>query len=316
VGNLSGVSITLNKQSLASLDQYMFSVFRIQPRVKTAQGPASSVRLAGVSVLRRGILGAGIGVGLADAQGSDLFDAKQLADDLAQAARDVAQRVRKGATTTLAVIGAVALVAGAPELALAAAGLAAVAWFTTTAAGATIGLSLQAGSSAILNGQASEKDFEATKDFVIDAYLEQAIGYVTSKGLKGALGDVWGSVANAGIKVAKTTKSFMQTDVQQAFQSGTIPTKGFSKSTFTLSVNASFGGGSSYTVVVTTSPAVSNAHVQVQISGTDGFRVSHNLTTVAGKASVGVPAGAAGVSDSINAYDIDGQAQAATTLVF
>jgi hypothetical protein len=141
-----------------------------------------------------------------------VFDINALAKEIAQSARDIAQRNRSVVLTTLTVIGAAALVMEAPAITVAVGGLAAVAWFTTTAAGAGIGLALDAGSSAILDGQASVDDFKATGQFVFEAYLEQAVSYVRSKSLTAALGDTWGAVTEAAISVAQTTSSFMQND--------------------------------------------------------------------------------------------------------
>lgn len=296
VGNLKEVPLTLTPESLPSLDRYNFSVFRIMPRPISPQISAKAAQAA--------------------TDVADQFDIKGLADDMAQNAREIAERNRSVITTTLGVVAAGAVVMNAPTIAVAAGGLAAVTWFTTTAAGAAIGLALEAGSSSILDGQATVEDFKSTGEFVLDAYLEQAVSYVQGKALSGAFGDVWGSITGAGIDVASTTSEFMQVDVAEAFQSGGIPANGYAESSFSLTVLANFSGGGSYQVTVATSHSISGEIIQVQISGTDGFRYSQNVTTSNGVATISVPVGAAGVRDSINAYDVNGRAQAATTVAF
>jgi hypothetical protein len=246
----------------------------------------------------------------------DLFDIQGLANELAQYGRTVATRVRSVSGTALSIVAAGALLAGAPAIAAGAVGLAAVTWLATTGVAVGTGLALEAGTSAVLNGKASLEDLKPSAVYAWDAYMEQAEGYVQSKVLEETFGPTWGSVVDAGINVYGTVHLFLDQDVEQAFDAGTIPQNGYPQSNFALAVSPQYEGGGTYTVTVTTSPATDGATIRLQVSGTDGYRASEDRATAGGVATFSFPSGQPGVRDAINAIHVEGRAAGSATLTF
>lgn len=296
--NLQGEDVTLTPASLSILDQYNFSMFQIVPQ------PISTK-----NAISRSDLQAKIDI-------ADLYNIDEIVSNLTNNLQDFSDKNKGVISTTLGVVGAVALVAGAPEIAAAAAGIGAISFFVNTAVPAAISLSLNGGSSSILNGSASLEDFKNTGAFVLNSYLEELKSYVTGKSLELALGEKWGAVVDSGINVVSTASQFIDDDVKSAFLNGDIPGSGYPQSNFSLSCSAQLTGGSYYQVVVITNPSTSGANIQMQVSGSDGFRLTQNDTTSDGLVTFTVPVGESGVRDSINVYDADGRAQSVTTITF
>lgn len=222
VGTIQDVDITLAPESLPSLDQYTFALFKITPTATPAAAAARASSKRSLYTKRS----ASQPMEAAPQAIEDEFDIRGLAREIADGAREVAGRNRDIAGAVVSVIVVGALISGAPAVAAAAAGLGAVAWFTTTAAGAAIGMYLEAGTAAILDGQATTSDFTATGQFVLDSYISYAQSYLRDSALESFFGPTMGAVITAADDVRGAVSNFLTNDVMPAYQSGQIPSEG------------------------------------------------------------------------------------------
>jgi hypothetical protein len=296
LGPVRGQLLVLDEASLAEMDRLAMGILNgatknAKPKVK-AQAFASPESLS-----------------------SSLDDPTSIAKIMGAAAREVAGNVGQGAGLLLGVVGTAAVVLAAPEIAAAAEVLGAVSFMTTTLLGTSIGLVLDGGSAAIVDGKASLEDFKDSAKFFGSQYLDYALGYIADNALTDAFGEVGGSVISTGLTALQTYEQFTEEQVLPAYDSGTLASGGYPESSFSLTLSAT---DQPYAVTVRTVPAVSTARLRVQISGTDGY-VYNSDTTATNGVAIFQPQAASpgsGIVDTINAFDIDGRALASTQVTF
>lgn len=243
-------------------------------------------------------------------------EARSLAQQMAEAARRVSGAV--GSTVGLAA-GLVAVgagLAGATPLALAAGGIAATAWMVSTLYGTAVGATLDGGSAALLDGQATWQDFAPTGKFFADQYLSLAKDQLISIGAKLPLGGKLEDLITIASSAADTYQSLTDLQLLPAFEAGTLDKGGYPDSDFTLDVQASTEP--SYIVQVVAYGGGEGARVRLQISGTDGYVFNQDTSLDGGQASFHPQPAApgSGIVDTINVFDLDGRASASTTVQF
>jgi hypothetical protein len=234
---------------------------------------------------------------------------------MAEAARRVSKAVGNSAALAAGIVAVGAGLAGATPLAIAAGGVAATAWMVGTLYGTAVGATLDGGSAALLDGQASWQDFAPTGKFFLDQYLSQAKDKLLAIGGKLPLGvNLQDTIALAS-SAADTYQSLTDLTLLPAFEAGQLNKAGYPPSNFTLSVQAT---ASPYVVSVRAVGGGANARVRLQVSGTDGYVYNSDAALVGGSAEFWPTAAYAGsgIVDTINVFDLDGRASASTTVVF
>lgn len=296
IGEVKGQSILLNQASLAEMDRFSLAILSSIAKISKPKAQAN-------------------GLASFESPPFSLDDPRSIATSMADKAREVATRVGQNSSLLLGVVGAAALVLGAPEIAVAAGVIGAVSFMTTTLAGTSIGAILDGGSAAIIDGKASLDDFKESTEFFGNQYLDYAQGYIVEKGLTNVFGDLGGSVINTGAEALKSYEQFTNEQILPAYDNGTLSPQGYPQSGFTLSVSAS---AQPYIVTVQTLPTVSSANIRVQISGTDGYVYNSDTIATNGVATFypQPAASGSGIVDTVNAFDIDGRALASTQVTF
>lgn len=242
-------------------------------------------------------------------------EARSLAQEMAESARRIGKAMGDTVGLAAGVVAAGALLAGSTPLALAAGGVAATAWMVGTFFGTAVGATLDGGSAALLDGEASWQDFAPTGKFFGGQYLSLAKEALVGIGAKLPLGGKLEEAINIAWDASEAYESVTELSLLPAFNDGTLNKAGYPDSSFTLSVQAT---ASPYVVTVRAVGGGASARVRLQVSGTDGYVYNTDAVLSGGSTEfrpTPAPAGS-GVVDTINVFDLDGRASGSTTVTF
>jgi len=232
----------------------------------------------------------------------------QLGTTLAATGRSGAQLLGCVAQALGGVLTVAGVIAGAPEIAVAAATIGAVSFMTTTMIGTATSLTLQSGTEEILNGQATGDGLVESASFFGNSYLALAVDTLAGSIASGLLGPTGQGAYNA---VAGALGAFnnLSASVAAAITDGDIPPAGFPPSNYTLNVSAmSTNSNGTTNYAVTTTPAIASGTVDVAVSDNSTDTLS-SVTVNNGTASFSAP-GNFDSFQSIEVYDAQGNSSA------
>lgn len=226
---------------------------------------------------------------------------KNLTGNFTNDVRKSAKTVTQVAGLTIAVAGLVAGGSAAVPLAV----LGAMAFVIPTAVGSAIGLAIDAGSAAMLNGRARLESFAPTGKFIADQTFDYAIGEALSAGTSKLFGGALGGAIKTAADAIGVYEGIVKDKISQAYTGGELDTNGYQEPNYSIILTPNSPSGSSYSVYISSSAAAIGQTVQVQVSRNGSHFSSYTVLIGANPASIEIPVPSPSqynITDSIIAY--------------
>jgi hypothetical protein len=280
LGSVNGTTLVLNSSSLSVLDQLATAqIQQLESSVTGTTVDASTSKMAKASDYDE------------EAGSTISFDPQTIANDLVNKLVPVVGTVGNSVSTITGVVAAVAAIAGAPEIAAAAVPIAAVAFLATTLPTTAIAITLESGTDAILNGQASVQSFEQAGTFLVNQYVDQAISTLQDSALDEMFGTLGQNVISAAQSAYQSYQS-VTSQVNSDFQSGALSTGGVSPAAETLALGETSTSSTASSYQVTTTPSMSSGTLDVVVTDSAGNEqtTAVSISNGSGSFSVNAPA--------------------------